>query len=81
MPRRFGKPDCARLILGRPRGREDYRAAIQIYEKIAASSPEFIWLRAGLIATLQEFASLLTQPGDAVEARATFGARSRSLRS
>ena len=60
------------MLLGRPRGRDDFRAAIRIYEKISAQSPRFVWLRAGLIETLQEYASLLTTPADAAEADATF---------
>jgi eukaryotic-like serine/threonine-protein kinase len=62
----------ARMILGRPRGRDDYRAAIRTYESIAARYPRYIWLRAGLIATLQEYDGLLTKPADAVEADALF---------
>ncbi len=62
----------SRMILGRPRGREDYRAAIRIYESISARSPAMIWLRAGLIETLQEYVGMLKSPADAAEADASF---------
>jgi eukaryotic-like serine/threonine-protein kinase len=62
----------SRMILGRPRGLDDYRAAIRTYENIVARYPRYIWLRAALIATLQEYAGLLTKPADAVEADASF---------
>ena len=61
-----------RMKLGRTRGRDDYRDAIRIYEDIAASYPKNIWLRAGLITTLDEYACLLNLPADAVEADASF---------
>ncbi len=62
----------ARMVLGRARGRDDYRAAIRIYESMTARFPGHIWLRAGLIETLQEYAGLLKSPADAVEADASF---------
>ena len=62
----------ARMVLGRPRGRDDYRAAIRIYESMAARFPGYLWLRTGLIETLQEYAGLLKSPADAVEADASF---------
>jgi eukaryotic-like serine/threonine-protein kinase len=62
----------ARMILGRPRGFDDYRASIRTYENITARYPRYIWLRVGLIATLQEYAGLLTKPADVVEADASF---------
>jgi eukaryotic-like serine/threonine-protein kinase len=68
----FRQAGLCRMILGGARGRDDYRAAIRIYEEISARSPGFIWLRAGLIDTLQEYAGLLTSPTDAVEADASF---------
>jgi eukaryotic-like serine/threonine-protein kinase len=63
---------CIRMKLGDTRGRDDYRAAIQTYENIAASYPKNIWLRAGLITTLHEYAGLLNLPDDEVEADASF---------
>ena len=64
----FRQSGRARLMLGDPRGREDYRHAIQVYEDLATRSPERIWLRTGLIETLREYASLLAEPIDAAEA-------------
>jgi eukaryotic-like serine/threonine-protein kinase len=61
-----------RMNLGGTRGRDDYREAIEIYEDIAARYPKNIWLRAGLITTLDEYAGLLNLPDDAVEADASF---------
>jgi tetratricopeptide (TPR) repeat protein len=58
----------SRLILGDVRGREHYRRAIQVYEDLAAASPERIWLRTGLIETLREYASMLAEPVDSAEA-------------
>ena len=60
------------MNLGGTRGRDDYREAIQIYENIAARYPKNIWLRAGLITTLDEHAGLLNLPDDAAEADASF---------
>ena len=68
----FRQAGYFRMVLGRPRGHDDYRAAIRIYESISARSPAFLWLRAGLIETLQEYAKLLTSPKDAGERDATF---------
>ena len=58
----------SRMVRGYRKGRENYRQAIRIYEEISARSPGYIWLRTGLIATLQEYAGLLTASEDAVEA-------------
>ena len=74
----FRQAGYYRMILGRPRGREDYRAAIDIYEKTCARSPTLLWLPAGLIETLEEYAGLLTEPVDAAESEMTFR---RALRS
>jgi tetratricopeptide (TPR) repeat protein len=68
----FRQAGLARMRLGRPRGRDDYRQAIRIYEDLSARHPGFIWLRSGLIDTLQEYAGLLGASTDAVEARASF---------
>jgi serine/threonine protein kinase len=61
----------AGLSLGLARGRDDYRRATAIYEKIARRLPDRIWYRTGLIETLHEYASLLTRPTDAAEADAS----------
>jgi serine/threonine protein kinase len=57
----------ARLLMNNPRGRDDYRRAIGVYEQIAARFPERIWLRTGLIDTLNEQARMLEGPADKAE--------------
>jgi eukaryotic-like serine/threonine-protein kinase len=49
----------ARLSLGSARGRDDYRRAISVYEKLAPRFPDRLWYRTGLIETLQEYAEML----------------------
>jgi eukaryotic-like serine/threonine-protein kinase len=61
----------ARMLLGSPRGRNDYRLAIRDYENEVLRNPKLIWLRSGLIATLTEYASLLKKPEDAMEAESS----------
>jgi eukaryotic-like serine/threonine-protein kinase len=61
-----------RMNLGRTRGRDDYRDAIRIYEDIAKRYPKNVWLRAGLITTLDEYGCQLNLPADALEADASF---------
>jgi tetratricopeptide (TPR) repeat protein len=61
-----------RMALGRSRGRDDYRQAINIYEQLAAQNPEQIWLRTRLIETLHEYSRLLTAAGDQPQAEALF---------
>ena len=59
-----------RMTHGRPNGRFDFREAIRRYEEMTARHPSRIWLRAGLIETLEEYARLLKAPEDAAEAHA-----------
>jgi len=61
-----------RMALGRSQGRDDYRQAIDIYEQLASQNPERIWLRTGLIETLHEYSSLLTNADDKPQAEALF---------
>jgi serine/threonine protein kinase len=61
-----------RLSRGLARGREDYRRSIRAYEEVAARHPGFIWLRTGLIETMQEYAGMLAEAGDGAEADAVF---------
>jgi serine/threonine protein kinase len=61
----------ARMRLGSPRGRNDYRLAIRDYEEATAEHPDYIWLRTGLIETLTEYASLLKTPADSSEAESS----------
>ncbi len=51
---------------------DDDRGVFQIDENIAARHPENVWLRAGLITTLREYAGLINLPDDSVEADASF---------
>jgi hypothetical protein len=53
-----------RLELGDRRGLDDYAHAIELYETMAARSPDRIWYRADLISTLREFAGHLEKRGD-----------------
>jgi serine/threonine protein kinase len=59
-----------RMALGNGKGRENYRAAIDQYERLARRNPERIWLRTGLIETLHEYARLLSADADRPEAEA-----------
>ncbi len=54
----------ARLSLRRPEGRENYRAAIRIYDELAADHPGYLWIRTGMLATFHEYSSLLDGSGD-----------------
>jgi serine/threonine protein kinase len=63
---------CARMSLGASRGRDNYRQAILVYEKLAAEFPERIWYRTGLIETLKEFADRLTALNDVAESQTSF---------
>jgi serine/threonine protein kinase len=60
------------MVMGRPTGREHYRQAIKLYEELVSEHPGFIWLRTGLIETLQEYSSLLMAKEDRLEADACF---------
>ena len=64
--RRAGR---SRLILDDPRGRDDFRRAIRIYEQLVARFPKRYTLRLALIETLREFAGVLDEPIDSAEAR------------
>ncbi len=46
-----------RMILRDPRGDADFREAIELYRKLAERQPTWIWIRTGLIGTLQGFAA------------------------
>jgi tetratricopeptide (TPR) repeat protein len=63
----------ARVRLGQPNWIADYRQSIQLYEKIAARRTELLWLRAGLIGTLTEFADQLETHGDPAGRRSALG--------
>jgi tetratricopeptide (TPR) repeat protein len=58
------------MILGDPKGREDYQKAIGVYEELAREHPDWIWLRTGLIETLREYSDRLSKSGDAPAAGA-----------
>jgi serine/threonine protein kinase len=60
-----------RMSLGKPRGRQDYQAAIREYEKLTGRFPNRIWYGTCLIETLHEYAGLLKAPEDAAEADAS----------
>jgi tetratricopeptide (TPR) repeat protein len=49
----------ARISLGSPKGHDDYREAIRIYEELARDKPDWIWIRTGLIETLHEYSIFL----------------------
>jgi tetratricopeptide (TPR) repeat protein len=73
----------ARMLLGDPMGRENYREAIRVYEELAVKNPGFVWIRTGLIDTLHEYSCLLdarkeASESDAVFHRATMAAESLS---
>jgi serine/threonine protein kinase len=53
-----------RMILGQPKGREDYERAIGTYGALIQRHPDFIWLRTGLIETLREYSDRLSRSGD-----------------
>jgi serine/threonine protein kinase len=57
-----------RLLTGEPRGRDDYRHAIQLYDDLVARHSDRIWLRSGLIQTLREYAGLLDDAKETAEA-------------
>jgi serine/threonine protein kinase len=60
----------SRMALGQPKGREDYRTAIEMYRRLISANPERIWLHTGLLETLQEYARLLAARGERPEALA-----------
>jgi tetratricopeptide (TPR) repeat protein len=60
----------SRLALGQAKGREDYQAAIDMYERLIAANPERIWLHTGLIETLHEFSRMLAATKDHTGAHA-----------
>ena len=62
----------ARMALGRPKGRDDYREAIRIYEGLAREQPGWIWIRTGLIETLHEYSNLVDAARDRGESDAVF---------
>ena len=62
----------ARMALGRPKGREDYREAIRIYEGLAREKPDLIWLKTGLIETLYEYSNMVDTAHDQCESDAVF---------
>lgn len=62
-----------RMVLGRSKGRENYRDATSYYKTIAEQSPGQIWVRTGLIETLHEYARFLRAEEDQPEARALLG--------
>lgn len=53
-----------RLIRADRRGLSDYARAIELYEAMAARSPEAIWYRTDLISTLREYTGHLEKLGD-----------------
>jgi serine/threonine protein kinase len=63
----------ARMSLGDVQGRDRYRESIRIYEEIAREHPGFIWIRTGLIATLEEYSRLLDDRHETVESDALLG--------
>jgi serine/threonine protein kinase len=62
-----------RLKMARLEGRNNYRQAIDVYERLVARNPGYIWLRTGLIETLQEYASLLSGASDKPVVEALIG--------
>ena len=62
----------ARMALGRPKGRDDYREAIRIYEGLVREKPGWIWIRTGLIETLHEYSNLVDAAQDPCESDAVF---------
>jgi tetratricopeptide (TPR) repeat protein len=62
----------ARMTLGRPKGRDDYREAIRIYEELAREQPGRIWIRTGLIESLHEYSNLVDAARDGRESDAVF---------
>jgi serine/threonine protein kinase len=62
-----------RARLGDASALRDYRQAIRLYEQHAAAHPGFIWIRTGLIETLQEYAAQLAARGDAGGAQTATG--------
>ena len=62
----------ARLSLRRPKGRENYRTAIRIYDELAAEHPDFLWIRTGMISTFHEYSILLEAGGDLAASDAIF---------
>ena len=53
-----------RAILGDSEAPADFRRSIRTYENLASRHPSFVWLRTGLIETLQEYAELLEKSGE-----------------
>jgi serine/threonine protein kinase len=53
-----------RLMIGDRGGLDDYARAIQLYEGMAAGTPDAIWYRADLISTLREYAGHLEKLDD-----------------
>jgi tetratricopeptide (TPR) repeat protein len=71
-PKAHRQAGFCRMALGMPKGRDDYRNAIRLYEDLAATHPRQIWLRTGLIETLHEYSRSLKSPTDGPEAEAVF---------
>jgi tetratricopeptide (TPR) repeat protein len=61
-----------RVALGQLEGRDDYRQAVDMYERLAAQNPTYIWLRTRLIETLREYSGLLAAAGEKRVAEALF---------
>ena len=80
--RRSGTPTRrrSRLILDDPRGRDDFRRAIRIYEELVIRFPKRYTLRLALIETLREFAALLAEPINSAEARRSNARRNGASR-
>jgi len=72
IPKAYRQAGFCRMAMGLPRGRDDYRRAIRLYEDAISAHPEQIWLRTGLIGTLFDYASFLKAPTDAKEADESF---------
>jgi tetratricopeptide (TPR) repeat protein len=70
--RSYRQAGFSRMALGSPKGRQDYRQAIDSYESLVSRKPELIYLRTGLIETLHEYSRMLTAPADKAEAEASF---------
>jgi eukaryotic-like serine/threonine-protein kinase len=62
----------ARMSLGKREGRNNYRAAIRIYEELSSENPSFLWLRTGMIETFHDYANLLEAQGDLAASDAIF---------
>jgi len=67
----FWQAGFCRMSLGEPRGRQDYRQAIRVFEDLAARFPGRVWYRTHLIEILHEYARLLKAPADVAQADAS----------